>query len=158
MQLRRYKESDCHEIIALFKDTVHKINATDYTPEQLDAWAPSHVDEEAWNRSLAKNYTMVAIDHGCIVGFGDITSSGYLDHLFVHALSQRQGIAAAICNQLEAASSGKVTTEASITARPFFEKRGYVVVRRQKVERHGIKLVNFVMEKIVPAKPKGESF
>lgn len=150
MQLRKYKESDCDEIIALFRDTVHKVNARDYTREQLDAWAPSHADKETWHQSLSRNYTIVATDHGHIVGFGDMSSSGYLDHLFVHALFQRRGIATAICSRLEAACPGKVSTEASITARPFFEKRGYVVIRKQEVERHGIKLVNFVMKKQFP--------
>ena len=42
---------------------------------------------------------------------------------------------------------GPVTTHASITARPFFEKRGYRVVKEQQVERHGVLLTNFVMEK-----------
>ena len=35
----------------------------------------------------------------------------------------------------------------SITARPFFERRGYRVVREQQVERQGIMLTNFVMIK-----------
>lgn len=39
------------------------------------------------------------------------------------------------------------TTHASITARPFFEKRGYRVVRAQQVERQGLYLTNYVMEK-----------
>ena len=45
--------------------------------------------------------------------------------------------------------SGPVTTHASITARPFFEARGYRVVRQQQVERQGVALTNFVMEKPV---------
>ena len=62
---------------------------------------------------------------------------------------QGQGIARALCDRLEGVVSGPVTTHASITARPFFEARGYRVVRQQQVERQGVALTNFVMEKPV---------
>ncbi|MBM6949077.1 GNAT family N-acetyltransferase [Mordavella massiliensis] len=83
-----------------------------------------------------------------IVGFGDINQSGYLDRLYVHKYHQREGIASAICDKLEQ-QTGKqtITTHASITARPFFEHRGYRVIRQQKVVRCGIELTNYVMEK-----------
>lgn len=41
----------------------------------------------------------------------------------------------------------KITTHASITARPFFEKRGYVTVKEQQVIRHNVALTNYIMEK-----------
>ena len=49
--------------------------------------------------------------------------------------------------RLEGAVQGDVVTHASITARPFFEKRGYRVVKEQQVERNGVFLTNFVMVK-----------
>lgn len=147
MELRRYESSDCKEVAELFYNTVHIINAKDYTKEQLDVWATQEVDLEKWNQSLQGHYSVVAVDNEIIVGFGDIDKDGYLDRLYVHAEYQRKGIATAICKQLEQAVEGKITTHASITAKPFFEKRGYSVVRRQEVERRGIFLTNFVMEK-----------
>ena len=44
MQLRPYRTADCAELAALFFDTVHTVNARDYTPAQLDAWADGQVD------------------------------------------------------------------------------------------------------------------
>ena len=110
MILRKYKPSDCPEMAELFYNTVHTVNAKDYTKEQLDA-------------------------------------AGYLDRLYVHADMQKKGIAAAICDALERTVKGKIVTHASITARPFFEKRGYTVIKEQQVERQGVLLTNFVMEK-----------
>lgn len=147
MELRRYESSDCKEVAELFYNTVHIINAKDYTKEQLDVWATQEVDLEKWNQSLQEHYSVVAVDNEIIVGFGDIDKDGYLDRLYVHAEYQRKGIATAICKQLEQAVEGKITTHASITAKPFFEKMGYRVVRKQEVERRGIFLTNFVMEK-----------
>ncbi len=147
MQLRRYKQSDCRELAELFYNTVHTVNAADYNNEQLNAWATGHVDLEAWNKSLQEHYSIVAVDNGIIVGFGDIDQTGYLDRLYVHADYQCRGIATAICNKLEQSVSGKIVTHASVTAKPFFEKRGYKVIKEQSVERQGVFLTNFVMEK-----------
>ncbi len=91
---------------------------------------------------------MVAVDDDMIIGFGDIDKTGYLDRLFVHSDYQGKGIAATICDQLEQAVQGRVVAHASITARPFFEKRGYKVLKGQQIERQGIFLTNFVMEKV----------
>lgn len=55
--------------------------------------------------------------------------------------------ATAICDHLEQEVEGNITTHASITAKPFFEKRGYQVAKEQQVERQGIFLTNYVMIK-----------
>lgn len=125
----------------------HTVNAKDYTEEQLNVWATGQVDLEKWNLSLQEHYSIVAVKNDVIVGFGDIDKTGYLDRLFVHADCQGKGIATAICDQLEQNAEGNITTHASITARPFFEKRGYKVVKEQQVEKNGIFLTNYVMVK-----------
>ena len=147
MIIRKYQPSDCKELTELFYNTVHRVNAKDYTKEQLDVWATGQVDLEKWNESLQEHFSIVAVDDEIIVGFGDIDKTGYLDRLFVHASYQRKGIATAICNQLEQTVQGDITTHASITAKPFFEKRGYKIVKEQQVERQGIFLTNFCMKK-----------
>lgn len=147
MIIRPYQPEDCKELARLFFNTVHTVNAKDYTKQQLNAWATGTVDLEAWNRSLTKHFTLVAMENGIITGFGDMDATGYLDRLYVHRDFQGRGIASALCDRLEASVSGSVTTHASITARPFFEKRGYRVIKEQQVERRGVLLTNFVMEK-----------
>ena len=127
------------------RDRVHTVNAKDYTEEQLDAWATGQVDLNKWDQSLREHYSIVVVENETIVGFGDIDESGYLDHLFVHANYQGKGVGTMICNQLEQVVSGNIITHASITARPFFEKRGYRVVKEQQVERQGVFLTNFEM-------------
>ncbi len=99
-----------------------------------------------------------------IIGFGDMDDTGYLDRLYVHKDYQGRGVATAICDRLEedfCLSRGRLlqnsavqkrkndtfTTHASITARPFFEKRGYTVVKAQQVVRKGISIRNYIMRK-----------
>lgn len=150
MTIRRYKSADCRSLALLFYQTVHTVNGADYTAEQLDAWANGEVDTEAWDRSFRAHYTVVAENDGVLTGFGDIDRNGYLDRLYVHKDHQREGIATAICDELEKqVMGGRIVTEASITARPFFENRGYTVVCRQQVLRRDVLLTNYLMEKQV---------
>lgn len=144
--IRKYRQTDCEKLADLFYDTVHSVNAKDYTKEQLSAWTGC-IDLQKWNRQMLEHCSLVAVVGNTIAGFGDMDKTGYLDRLYVHKDYQRKGIATAICNGLERTVQGKITTHASITAKPFFEKRGYVVVREQCVERQGISLTNYVMEK-----------
>lgn len=148
MVIRKYKSSDCEQLVELFYQTVHNVNAKDYTKKQLDVWATGCVDLGKWDKSFSEHYTVVAVENGVIAGFGDIDEAGYLDRLYVHKDYQNQGIGTAICDELEQnVRADKITTHASITAKPFFEYRGYKVVREQQVIRGGIPLTNFVMEK-----------
>ena len=121
MLLRAYRPEDCPALAQLFYDTV-----------------------------LAHR-TLVAQLEGQIAGFGDIdVSAGYLDRLYVHKDFQSRGIATALEGALEVALSVPlVYTDASITAKPFFLGRGYRLVREQRVERHGVALTNFRMEKLL---------
>jgi len=150
MIIRQYKSDDCPKLIELFCETVRTVNAKDYSQEQITAWLSNNRSPEDWNNSFLEHCTIVA-EKDIIIGFGDIDKSGYLDRLFVHKDFQRQKIATAICDVLEkSVSSGKITTHASITAKPFFMSRGYYVIRRQHIFRNGIYLTNYVMEKSIP--------
>lgn len=147
MYLRRFQKEDLQDLIALFKDTVQAINSKDYSDEEIQAWITSKTNFADWQESLTRNYCLVAIDNQNIVGFGDITADGYLDRLYVHRDFQGQGIATVLCNQLELQAKGTIVTHASITAKGFFEKRGYRTRKEQKVFRNGIWLKNYVMQK-----------
>ena len=100
MQIRTYRSSDCEETAELFYDTVHTVNARDYSKEQLDVWATGNEDLDRWDQSFLEHDSVVAVDGGRIVGFGDIDAAGYLDRLYVHRDHQGKGIATAICNEL----------------------------------------------------------
>lgn len=93
VKLRRYRPEDCGKLAELFYETVHFVNAADYTKEQLDVWAPKQRDLAAWNASLLSHYTLMAEMGTEIVGFGDMDENGYLDRLYVRWDCQKRGIA-----------------------------------------------------------------
>ena len=152
MKIREYEPKDCALLAQLFYDTIHVINARDYTQEQCNAWATGNVNLDQWNSSFLAHTTLVAVmDNNRIAGFADMDQSGYLDKLFVHKDYQGIRIATALVTELERRMRQRdvfcFETYASITARPFFEKLGYVVRNENTVVRGGVSLTNFKMSK-----------
>ncbi len=154
--IRTFELGDETEIYQLFYDTVHYVNCKDYTQEQLDAWAPKNPDLPEWRKSLATNYTFVAVDKTSdkIIGFSDLEVNGYLNRGYVHKDYQKLGIGKALLEAREHLATAlgipQLFSDVSITAKPFFEKCGYVTEARQIKELHGIIFTNFRMIKALP--------
>ena len=152
--LRQYNSEDCAEIMQLFYDTIHTINAADYNESQLDAWAPKDSDRTSsyWDNRFLQDHAVVAEKDSIIVGIGTLKTPTYFDLLYVHKGFQRIGVATLIVDKIESyfRSNGisVITTDASITAKPFFENRGYVLIKEQSVETRGQFLTNYKMQKI----------
>lgn len=150
MVIKKFKSEDADEIIQLFKQTVRAINAKDYNAEQLNAWVS--FDNKELEKKLANPETFVAWKGQKIVGFGGIRKTGEVDFIFVDKDHQKLGIASALYSEMveQAREWGlkKLFADVSITARPFFEKKGFEMVKEQEVERQGRKLRNYLMEKL----------
>ena len=101
MIIRTFHKEDLEQVLQLFYETVHTINAKDYNVLQLQAWAPDQLDRESWLKSLEKNISYVADYNGMIVGFGDYNEDHYVDRLFTHKDYQRKRIASYILQKLE---------------------------------------------------------
>jgi putative acetyltransferase len=151
MKIRRYEIADTAEIRQLFYDTIHAVNIRDYTPAQIAAWTAGNMDVALWSKSLSSKLTYVAEDEGKIIGFGELETNGHIDRFYCHKDYQGQGVGSKILAQLELTAKNleikKLFVEASITAKPFFAKRNFIVIKQQQVERRGEKLINFVMTK-----------
>ena len=151
MKVRRYEIGDTEQIIQLFYNTIHAVNIRDYTKAQVNAWTSVNMDVEVWTNSLKSKFTYVAEKDGKIIGFGELEANGHIDRFYCHKDFQGQGVGTKIFEQIELTARdlkiNKLFVEASITAKPFFEKKQFIVVKKQEVERGGQKLINFVMEK-----------
>lgn len=156
MEIMKFTTRDIKAIVSLFYDTVHTVNAKDYSREQLEAWAA--LEERStkiatWKHALNQNITYVAKINNKVVGFSDLTHNGHLERLYVHKDYQGMGIASALMNQLEAEAKRRalftMDTDTSMTAKPFFQGQGYEVVCLQKIARRGVMLTNYKMMKVL---------
>lgn len=151
MLIREFRISDTEEIMQLFYDTIHRINIRDYSNEQVNAWAPKDMDYEQWSEQLQSKITYVAEEEGKVIGFAELEKTGHIGCFYCHADYQSRGVGTRLLNQIQLTAKNlgiqKLFTEASITARPFFERMGFRVITRQEVERRGMKFINYVMEK-----------
>lgn len=153
VHIRAFVPADTRSIMALFHDTIHAINIKHYNAEQIAAWAPEAMDYDLWLGSLVAHHTVVADDDGRIVGFADWENTGHLDRFYVHKERQGVGVGRLLLAAVEhAARAHGVTrffTEASITARPFFERQGYTVIAEQQVALRGQVFTNYRMDKVL---------
>lgn len=152
MDIREAKRTDAQQIVRIFHETIHTVNTRDYTTEEVNAWSPEVPDADEWaEKRFLNRITFVADDHGTVAGFGELETDGHIDCLYCRHDYQRRGVGAAILRRIEdnarTRSVTRLFAEASITARPFFEAQGFVIMRQQSVVRRGVELSNFVMEK-----------
>ena len=149
--IREYKPKDEEQISKLFHETVREVNIHDYSPEQVEAWAPDDINFSDW-KAFCENRLLFVADHqGTIAGFIDLFPDGKLDFLYCHKNYQRQGVGMMLYKKIEGTARIKnidcIYTEASITAKPFFIKAGFDVIKEQEVEYNNMIFVNYLMKK-----------
>lgn len=154
MQIRRYKAGEETELWNIFFHTIRNVNIRDYTHEQVEAWAPDEINPEDWRARIAGMNPFVCLnDAKKIVGYAALLESGYVDHFYVHHLHQRQGVGKLLMQKTETTATKiglqALISDVSITARPFFESRGFEVVAPQEVTLRGVVFKNFKMKKIL---------
>ena len=151
MEIGDFEISDADQLGVIFFDAVREGAAEFYDVEQRQAWAPKTPSGPNWASRLAAQKTMVARKAGRPVGFMTLDGDGYIDLAFVAPGHQRQGIGGALYARIEAmardAKMVRLHSQASYLVRGLFEQQGWQVLRVQRIERAGVILTNFLMEK-----------
>ena len=151
MRVRPYAAADLEALITVFRNSVRIVARRDYTLEQVLAWAPDVIDPQGWPARLAASSTWVAALGDRALGVISLEWDGHLDMLFVDPDFQGRGVASTLLDRLESSAEARglvrLFTEASITAKPFFERRRFRVIGAQTPIRRGQVLVNFRMER-----------
>ncbi|NJK60285.1 MAG: GNAT family N-acetyltransferase [Oscillatoriales cyanobacterium SM2_1_8] len=153
MEIRLFEARDAEQIAQLFHETVRKVNVRDYSSNQVRAWAPDDIHFRDWVEVCSNRFTYVADDEGVIAGFGELEPNGHIDCFYCHKTYQRCGVGRQIYRAIEAKavelSVSRLFIESSITAKPFFQRMGFSVVKEQKVIRRGATFINYAMEKLL---------
>ncbi len=149
--VRQADESDVERIVQLFFDTIQNINIRDYSKEEVDDWSSWKVDIDKWLEKMEEQYFIVAVVENKIVGFSSLARDGYLDFMFVDKDTQGQGVASALLLEIESKAieqnNDLIYSDVSLTARGFFEYKGFIVERQQLKKSKKKELINFRMRK-----------
>lgn len=139
--LRPMLPSDAGLLVAIFQDSIDTLTEEDYDEGQRAAWA-AMAEEPSFLEGLAAALTLVATVGGSPVGFVSMEATGTIAQIYVHPALARQGVGSllydAIAKLADARRISRLTVDASDTAKPFFEAKGFAAQHRQTVQRGDI--------------------
>ncbi|MBI2102827.1 GNAT family N-acetyltransferase [Candidatus Woesearchaeota archaeon] len=148
-QIRKFRSDDAVSLARLHRGTIRSINKKDYTPREITVWSGRSSAKRF--RNLGEiNQRYVALESRKIVGFAD-----YKDHelmgLYIHKNFLGKGIGKKLLMKIERevyANGGRtLKCISTITARPFYEKNGFKVVKKAIHQIKDQKLPVFEMRK-----------
>ncbi len=157
--LRPFLPADTMALRELFAQSIEELTTEDYDEDQRVAWASTAADAEAFAKRLGAMVTLVVQVEGEYAGFASLKDNNIFDMLYVHPYFAGQGVGSALADAVEALAKGRgateITVEASDTAEPFFEARGYAATQRNMVPRDDLWLTNTTMKKRLVAANDG---
>lgn len=151
MIIRKGALNDLAEMRTLFTDTIATVCKNDYDNDQINAWKSGAENEARWLMVMENQKVYIAEINHKIVGFCTLDQENYIDLLFVHKDFQHRGIAGKLYTFTEQEARNQneksLTAHVSKTARSFFEKMGFKVIKEHTVNIKGTDLINYQMVK-----------
>jgi putative acetyltransferase len=148
-KIKKAKLSDLNEILSLFEQTIIHTCKNDYNEDQLRVWMSSSRNRDKWKTSITEEYFIVATNNDKIVGFSSLKNGNYLNFMYVHKNFTKKGIANLMFNHLKEKSKELsddiITAYVSITAKPFFLKKGFKVDKENRNILNGVEIINYRM-------------
>ena len=158
IRLRPFRPGDEPALRAVYTTAIREVACRDYTPVQIDAWAPLEWDADDiadWAKRMQGIQPFVAEVGDRIVGYADLQPGGYIDHFFVAGQAGGQGVGGALMRRIlaeaEARGLAELTSHVSLTAQPFYAHFGFEVVEQCRPVIEGVELRNALMRKALRA-------
>jgi putative acetyltransferase len=135
--LRPFLPSDARRCVEIFRASIEELASEDYDEDQREAWSAKADDPAAFAERLSESLTLIASLDGASVGFASLKGLAVLDMLYVDPAFARRGVGSALIDALvriaQARGVEKLSADASDSARPLFERNGFVAQRRNLV-------------------------
>lgn len=160
--LRPFLPADTMALRDLFAQSIDELTANDYDQDQRLAWILAAEDAAAFAERLGGALTLVVQLDGEYLGFGSLKDNKTIDMLYVHPDYSGEGVGSALVEALEKIAGARgaeaITVDASDTAVPFFEHRGYTAMQRNSIPLDDQWLSNTTMVKrLAESKAKSAS-
>ena len=150
MKVRKFRASDSVEVAKLHRNTIRYVNKADYPSKQIEVWS-GRVSAKRFRESMPQKIRFVAVDKDKILGFGDYSRDGELSGLYIHKDFQSKGVGKNLLIKLEEQARKQGIKEfhlsSTITAKAFYERNGYKIIKKGKHEINRQNLVIYRMKK-----------
>lgn len=155
MEIRKSITKDILALKTLYLDTILNVNKADYSQEEIEDWASCGEPLERW-QELFRTYTFWVCEiENQPVGFTSVNEEGFINSMFVQKDFLRMGIARRLLQTVEEYAKEHSITElnahVSITALPFFQRSGFVILYEQLQQAKSLKLKNYKVRKDLKA-------
>ena len=159
--LRPAWPTDYENLGILFQASIEELAADAYSDEQRALWGAKADDQAAWAKHLSGCLTLVAEEDGEPVGFAAMRDNAVIENVHVHPDMAFMGVGRQLLDALErlamARGSKKLSVAATDNALPFFERLGFVAMRRSTLSIGEEWLPSMVMDKALAPDPEPET-
>jgi len=133
MEIRLVRDADYPAIARLRRQTIRNVNSKDYEEEVIDNWS-AKVGVLGFRKSADTCKRWVAVEEDRIIGFCEHTFECELSRIYVHKDHLRKGVGSRLLEVAEASlekqGCKEIRLESTVTAKDFYEKNGYKVIRK----------------------------
>lgn len=151
IEVRRYLPGEEPSLQEIYSESTRRLNSRDYTPQQIERWVAKHADLPEWVERLKKTNPFVAVIKSRPVAFGELEGDGHIDFFYCHPDYQGQGAGSELLRTItaEALQLGlkSLHAEVSVTAEPFFTKKGFQVLEERNPIICGAPAKQYIMRK-----------
>ncbi len=137
------------DLWSVYFTSIRMVCSRDYSMEQIEAWAPESLSLNVFREKMDKINPFVAISGGKVVGYSDLQVDGLIDHFYVHGECQGQGVGAELMKAIlsKGANYPRLYSHVSHTAKPFYLKHGFSMVKTRKEQVGSVCIENNLMVK-----------
>jgi len=153
--VRSFRNEDAERLGEIYRDSVLSLAASEYSDAQRSVWASLALTADDYRqRAGCGRSTWVAVDPGGrIAAYAELESDGHIDQLYCAPEFARRGAGTKLLRVIETAAREhgirRLFVEVSETARPLFERAGFVWLARRDFEVRGVPIHNHAMEKVL---------
>ncbi len=159
--LRPALPADFVDLGILFQASIEELASDAYSDEQRALWGAKADDEKAWAKHLSGCLVLIAEEDGEPVGFAAMRDNAIIENVHVHPDMAFMGVGRQLLDALErlamARGAKKLSVAATDNALPFFERLGFVAMRRSTLSIGEEWLPSMVMDKALAANTDDEA-
>ena len=147
--IEKYNAEMIPELWKVYFTSIRMVCRNDYSKKQIEAWAPESFDLNTFKEKMDKINPFVAMLDEKVIAYSDLQSDGLIDHFYVHGEFQGKGVGTKLMKTIlnQGKSYPRLYSHVSHTAKSFFLKHGFSVVKVKHEKIRNMSIENNLMVK-----------